>query len=174
MGPSCPRLAEQLRAGSPPADPSPPGGGLDRGTVAQRRIVCGKADRIDRARGPNPGIEVVDYKTGRCWIGDDEVRELISAKLYALAATRTFHEPVVRVRFVYVTEGTERSWSPEGDDLAAIEDELVELTEQVASDQLFEPRPAQMRCRWCKFAALCPAMDQASLEDLAAAGDAVF
>jgi RecB family exonuclease len=138
------------------------------------RVVCGKTDRVDRSVGDRPGIEVIDYKTGRCWINDEDVAGLISARLYALAATRTLHEPVVKVRFVYVTEGVERTWSPDGDDLATIESELVDLTEQVSSDQLFEARPDPMRCRWCSYASLCPARDDTSLEDLESAEQAVF
>ena len=72
----------------------------------------------------------------------------------------------MKVRFVYVTEGVERTWSPDGDDLAAIESELVELTEPVSSDEVFEARPDPMRCRWCSYASLCPARDETSLEDL--------
>jgi RecB family exonuclease len=138
------------------------------------RTICGRVDRVDRARGEDPGIEVIDYKTGRCRMDDADVSNLISARLYALAATRTFPEPVIKVRFVFVTEGVERTWKLENEDLAAIEDQLVELTEQVESDELFEARPERMRCRWCKFAALCPAMDKASLEELGAAGKAAF
>ena len=76
------------------------------------RLVCGRTDRVDRSVGDRPGIEVIDYKTGRCWIDDEGVAGLISARLYALAATRTLHEPVVKIRFVYVTEGVERTWNP--------------------------------------------------------------
>ena len=75
----------------------------------------------------------------------------------------------MKVRFVYVTEGIERTWSPDGDDLAAIESELVELTDRVSSDEVFEARPDPMRCRWCSYASLCPARDETSMEDL---GDA--
>lgn len=138
------------------------------------RWICGRSDRIDRAHGPEPGIEVIDYKTGRCRIGDEDVSELISARVYALAATRTLNRPVVRVRFIYVGEGVERSWSPQAGDLAAIEDELAALTEQVAATEVFEPRPARMRCRWCPFASLCPAMDDVSLEELGGASEVVF
>lgn len=138
------------------------------------RVVCGIADRIDRAMGADPGLEVVDYKCGRCRIEDGDLAELIQAKVYALAATRTFHEPVVKVRFVFVTEGVERCWAPEAGDLAKIEDELDELTAQVSADDIFEPRPAPMRCRWCKYAALCPAMDDTSTDELTEAAEAVF
>src|SRR5581483_2445703 len=138
-------------------------------TLPNLRRVCGRSDRIDRAPGPEPGIEVIDYKTGQCRIGDEDVSELISARVYALAASRTLHRPVVRVRFIYVGEGVERSWNPQPGDLATIEDELATLTDQVDATEVFEPRPAQMRCRWCPFASLCPAMDNASLGEL---GDA--
>ena len=138
------------------------------------RVVCGRTDRVDRSVGDRPGIEVIDYKTGRCRINDEGLAGQISARLYALAATRTLHEPVVKVRFVYVTEGIERTWSPDGDDLAAIESELVELTDRVSSDEIFEARPDPMRCRWCSYASLCPARDETSLEDLRDAATAVF
>ena len=119
--------------------------------------------------------------------GDSLKADAGSAPLDARAADSATRQPVLRPlrnqdlprgggqgRFVFVTEGVERTWEPENEDLAVIEDQLVELTEQVVADEIFEARPERWRCRWCKFAALCPAMDQASLEDLSAAADVVF
>lgn len=145
-----------------------------RARLPNGRLVVGKADRVDRARGVDAGVEIVDYKTGKCRIEDDEVHDLLAARLYALAPTRTYRQPVVRVRFLYVTEGVERSWSPQNEDLAAIEDELVELTDRVAETTVFVPQPEPTRCRWCKFAPLCPAKDESSLAELTAAEDVAF
>ncbi len=145
-----------------------------RARLPNGRIASGKADRVDRARGRDRGIEVVDYKTGKCRIDDDELHAVLAARLYALAASRTFRQPVVRVRFLYLVEGVERSWSPENEDLARIEDELVELTEEVTQTEVFVPRPDPFRCKWCKFRQLCPASDEASLEELVLAEEAPF
>jgi putative RecB family exonuclease len=145
-----------------------------RARLPNGRMIVGKADRVDRARGLDRGIEVVDYKTGKCRIEDDEVRELLPARLYALAATRTFHQPVVRIRFIFIAEGVERSWSPENEDLAAIEDELVELTDRVSETDVFVARPDPWRCRWCRFASICPAKDETSVDELTDAEEAPF
>ena len=147
-----------------------------RAELPSGRVVCGKADRVDRARGLDAGIEVVDYKTGRCRFDDDELCEQLSARLYALAASRTFRQPVVRVRFIYLLEGPfEVTWSPENEDLAAIEAELEELVEQVHATDYFEPRPnTRTYCRWCKFRTLCPAMDDESLAELEDTGGVPF
>jgi putative RecB family exonuclease len=145
-----------------------------RARLPNGRMVVGKADRVDRARGLDRGIEVVDYKTGKCRIEDDEVRELLAARLYALAATRTFFQPVVRVRFIFITEGVERSWAPQNEDLAAIEDELVELTDRISDTDTFLAQPDPWRCRWCRYGSICPAKDETSVDELTDAGGAPF
>lgn len=144
-----------------------------RAELPNGRIVFGKADRVDRARGKDAGIEVIDYKSGRCRIEDDELGQDQAARLYALAATRTFRQPVVRVRFLYICDGIERRWSPEAEDLTAVENELMELTEQISATSSFEARPAD-HCRWCRYRSLCPAAGQASLAELDSEPETVF
>lgn len=136
--------------------------------------VFGKADRIDRARGLDAGIEVVDYKTGRCRIEDDELNEVLAARFYALAAGRTLHQPVVKVRFVYLLEDVECTWRPENEDLAEVEQELVDLTGEIASTEEFAPNPACGLCRWCAYRSICPATDDKDLSELEAPAELAF
>jgi putative RecB family exonuclease len=136
-----------------------------RATLPNDRVVAGKADRIDRARGLDRGLEVIDYKTGKVKIDDGDLHHDLGARVYALAATRSFHQPVVRVRFIFVARGIERIWNVENEDLAAIEDQLVELTDRIDATTVFHASPGPL-CRWCDYASLCSERDQASLDQL--------
>jgi putative RecB family exonuclease len=133
------------------------------------RIVFGKVDRIDPI-GDGAGVEVIDFKSGRCLLEPDELGNDIGARVYALATSRSLGQPVARVRFVYLTEGVERLWRPSEDELAAVESELAALTERIETTDLFVPRPGGL-CRFCHYRRLCPAAEGASPDDLARAAE---
>ena len=144
-----------------------------RAELPNGQVVAGKADRIDRVRGLSPGLEVIDYKAGKCWIDDEDLPRDLAARLYALAAARTLRRPVVRVRLIYLTAEVERIWNVEQEDLAAIEEQLVELTDRVRSTTNFRAFPGDP-CRYCDYATICDERDQANLAELAEKADVPF
>lgn len=127
--------------------------------------IFGKADRIDAARAA-AGIEVVDYKTGTPSVEEDDLGRHVPARVYALAAFRTFRQPVHRVRYIWLAERWEVTWQPETEDLAAAERDLSALAKQIQDDRTWEPRPGA-RCKWCPFASVCDARDAAGLDESA-------
>jgi len=62
-------------------------------------VVSGRVDRLDARRGPTGDTElaVVDYKTGRRALTNDDARTSLALALYALAAGRIFHKRCRRV-----------------------------------------------------------------------------
>jgi RecB family exonuclease len=140
--------------------------------LAGGRSVFGKVDRVDRLTHRD-GLEVIDYKSGRCRLGVDELRHDLGARLYALATARTLRERVVRVRFVFLAEQTERCWDLEANELSAIERDLARLVASIEQTEVFAPSPGG-HCDWCRFAELCPARSRASVDDLEAAEAAPF
>jgi RecB family exonuclease len=147
-----------------------------RAELPDGAIVYGKADRIDRSASDR-GLVVIDYKSGRPPADDTELAEDLAARVYALAVTRSARQPVVAVRFIYFGGAarrpcSEQRWEVEAEDLAAIEDQLVELSARIASTTTFAPVVGR-HCNWCRYRHLCDA-DQCSLGDLDSEMNTVF
>jgi RecB family exonuclease len=121
--------------------------------------VFGKTDRIDAARAGD-GVEIVDYKTGQLSPEREPVQEQLAARLYALAAWRTYGQPVHRVRFIWLAEPHEASWYPELEDLQAAEQELLELATAIQAEREWSARPGT-QCRFCPFAPHCDGREEA-------------
>jgi putative RecB family exonuclease len=130
--------------------------------LSNRLELYGKLDRIDDAGG---AVDVIDYKTGRRILDEDELKRDLAAQVYVLAAARAYERPVRAVRFIYLATGTQTSWYPEADDLREIEERLVRLTDEIRATQRFVARPGAS-CRFCAFALRCPERQQTTLDDL--------
>lgn len=155
-------------------DDEPPG--IER-TVATRTDVLAVSGRIDRLdRRSIDGTEqlvVVDYKSGRRLLTAYDARSSLALALYALAVTRTFRRPCLRVELHHLPTGDvlghdhtpetlqrhlERAESV-GAEAAAAEAAYKAAPEGVeASDAPVARFPAQVTssCQWCDFLRVCP------------------
>jgi len=153
-------------------DPDDEPAGVERtvATRSQTLAVSGRVDRIDR-RGDE--LVVVDYKTGRQVLTDDDARGSLALALYALASARTLRTPCVTVELHHLPTGkiarhehTEQSLARQLSRAEDIAEEAVTATQALAeggdAQTLFPTRTGRM-CGWCDFARVCP-------EGLAAAG----
>ena len=153
-------------------DPAEDPVGIER-TVAFKTdalAVSGRVDRVDR-RGDE--LVVVDYKTGRSALTEDDARGSLALALYALACARTLRTPCTKVELHHLSSGKVLAWEHTLETLArhlrraeAIAAEAsaakAGLDEGGSVDELFPPRPSSL-CGWCDFARHCP-------EGLAASG----
>ena len=134
-------------------------------------VVSGRVDRLDARRGPTGDTElaVVDYKTGRRALTNDDARTSLALALYALAAGRIFHKRCRRVELHHVPTGEIHAW----EHTEAALSRHVQRAEQIAAecrraderfqaglpaaaaDEVFPPRPGP-GCWWCDFRAQCP------------------
>jgi RecB family exonuclease len=145
-------------------DPHDEPRGTER-TVAfttDRLTVSGRVDRVDERDG---SLVVVDYKTGRAALSEDDARGSLALALYVLGVRRTFRTSCTRVELHHLPSGTVHAWEHTEESLARhvsrAESIAAEATE-AAADGAFPPRPSSL-CGWCDFAQHCP-------EGLAAAG----
>jgi hypothetical protein len=159
------RYAEGL---DPEQDPV----GIER-TVAFKTgtlAVSGRVDRVDR-RGEE--LVVVDYKTGRSVLTEDDARGSMALALYAIASTRTLRTPCTKVELHHLTTGKTLAWEHTPETLERhvgraerIAAEAVAAKDALdaggAPDEHFPARPSSL-CGWCDFARHCP-------EGLAASG----
>ena len=114
-------------------------------------------------------LAVVDYKTGRRPLTDDDARASMPLALYALAAARMFHTVCRLVELHHLPTGTVAAWehSDEGigrhvrraesiaAECAAADERFRAGLPAAEVDGVFPPRPGPA-CGWCDYRALCP------------------
>jgi RecB family exonuclease len=126
--------------------------------------LSGRVDRIDR-RGDE--LVIVDYKTGRAGLSQDDARGSRALALYAYAAQRVFRRRCQRVELhhlptetVAAHEHTDASLHRHLDRAEAAARDIVAAEKAVASgadpDQAFPTTPGPI-CSWCDFRRSCPA-----------------
>jgi putative RecB family exonuclease len=179
-------LVERYVSGLDPRDEPV---GVER-TVATRTDVIALSGRIDRldARpgesGQGTELVVVDYKTGRRVLTEDDARTSLALALYAIAASRMLRRPCRRVELHHLRTGRVAVWQHTDESLAR----QLRRAEQIAAeaqdadaayrtmsdaarpgtgagrtsfDEIFPPRPGAL-CAWCDFSRHCPEGRQAA------------
>jgi putative RecB family exonuclease len=146
-------------------DPADDPVGVER-TVATRTstlALSGRVDRIDR-RGSD--LVIVDYKTGRTGLGQDDARGSRALALYAIATERMFRRRCIRVELHHLPTGTVAAHDHTPESLAR----QLRRAEQTAADAMaaesaaaggapvdeaFPPAPGAL-CGWCDYRRVCP------------------
>jgi RecB family exonuclease len=128
--------------------------------------LWGRVDRVDERGGE---AVVVDYKTGRSRLTEDDARTSLALAVYAAAAERTWRRPCARVELHHVPTGEVAAWRHTAESLAAHLDRADALAAELArlddehrsgmsrerSDEAFPARVAP-RCGLCEFRPVCP------------------
>jgi putative RecB family exonuclease len=113
--------------------------------------LFGRVDRIDPFED---GLSIVDYKSGRRNLDQDDLRDEPAAQVYLLATQAIFRRPVHRIRFYYLESQDEISWWPEQEDIPALIEKLTNLTDTIRAATDFPAAPGD-DCRWCPVARNC-------------------
>jgi RecB family exonuclease len=161
--------------------------GVER-TVSLRTRTLAVTGRLDRLDDRDGELVVVDYKTGRAALTDDDARTSLPLALYAVAVAAMFRRRCERVELHRVPTGEvlAHQHTPQTLQRKVSEAESIALdlrkadadyAQRGAGSQLFEPRVSPI-CMWCDFRAHCPAgqlvgpekSDWAGLEDEGPAG----
>ena len=153
--------------------------GVERVVAAKTSVLAlnGRADRIDARPGPDgrPSLVIVDYKTGRTGLDNDDARGSQALALYAYAAERVFRRPCRRVELHHLPTGTVASHehTPESldrqisraeetaRDILAAERAVADGTDR---DEAFPTAPGN-QCSWCDYRRTCPAGQQAPAKE---------
>jgi putative RecB family exonuclease len=139
--------------------------GVERTVSLRTRTlaVTGRLDRLDERDGE---LVVVDYKTGRAQLTDDDARTSLPLALYAVAVAAMFRRPCERVELHHVptaevlahqhTPGSLQRKVAEAESIALdLRKADADYVEQGMQSPLFEPRVSPI-CMWCDFRAHCP------------------
>lgn len=150
-------------------DPDRPPVAVER-TVAvrtSRAVLWGRVDRVDRRAGA--GLVVVDYKSGRSALTEDDARTSLALAVYAAATAHTLHRSCTRVELHHLPTGQVLAWEHSDESLDrqlqradALAAELRSLDERHAGGmspaeaaEAFPPRVGS-QCGWCEFRSVCP------------------
>ena len=139
--------------------------GVER-TVALHTKTLAVTGRLDRLDDRDGELVVVDYKTGRARLTDDDARTSLPMALYAVAVAGMFRRTCAREELHHLSTGVVLAHEHTPETLAR----KVAEAESIASDlcradasyaeegvdsPLFGPRVSSI-CSWCDFRAHCP------------------
>jgi RecB family exonuclease len=116
--------------------------------------------RIDAVWIHDGIVDARDYKTGAAPYSDnvaDDLRARLQAWLLAERAARRGLR--LRVRYEYLSAEVEEDpqpFEPDADDLAAIENELRSVAEQIWNEEEFAGVADREVCAWCRYRSICP------------------
>src|SRR5207245_6971320 len=130
-----------------------------------------RVDRLDERRGPDGerDLVVVDYKTGRRPLTQDDARTSMPLALYALAVARMFRARCRRVELHHLPTATVHGWEHSDATVGrqlrraeAIAAECADADERFRAgltagglDEVFPPNPGPA-CGWCDYRGHCP------------------
>jgi putative RecB family exonuclease len=146
-------------------DPADEPVGVERtvATRTERLAVSGRIDRVDDREGE---LVVVDYKTGRRELDEDDARGSQALALYTLGVRRTLRRACRRVELHHLPTGTVAAFEHTDESLQRHLDraestaaDIVTATDTLAAgadvDEVFPPA-ASNACGWCDFRRHCP------------------
>ena len=139
--------------------------GVER-TVSLRTETLAATGRLDRLDDRDGELVVVDYKTGRARLHDDDARTSLPLALYAVAVAGMFRRPCERVELHHLPTGevlahqhTQESLQRKVAEAESIASDLrradADYAQRGEASPLFEPRLSPI-CPWCDFRAHCP------------------
>jgi RecB family exonuclease len=116
--------------------------------------LVGRIDRLDEY--PDGSLEVVDYKSGRSTVSNEEVATDLAMSIYQLLAARKYPGRSVRARILALRTGASGVASLTPDELDDLERDLDYLGRQILEEDFYErvpvPKPI---CAHCDFLPLC-------------------
>jgi RecB family exonuclease len=154
-------------------DPATEPLGVERtvGARTEQIVLSGRVDRLDERRGPGGDrvLAVVDYKTGRRPLTQDDARTSMPLALYALAAARMFHAVCRLVELHHLPTASVHAWEHSDEGIGrqlrraeSIAAECADADERFRAglppaevDDVFPPRPGPV-CGWCDYRQVCP------------------
>jgi RecB family exonuclease len=117
-------------------------------------VLVGRIDRIDEIR-PNEWV-VIDYKSGRSEVTEEDVRNEVAMGLYQLILSRLYPEKNVQLRIIALRSGAEATAQLTNSELLSLENDVRQLAQLMlnmdAETYVPEWKPI---CERCDFRPLC-------------------
>lgn len=119
-------------------------------------VLMGRVDRIDEHTDGR--LEIIDYKSGRLTVGEDDVRADLAMGIYSLLAHRVFPDRAVTVTIYALRSGDRATVEHSAAELGELEAMIRELAAEIAQidrDSVIEPAWRTDVCPWCDYLRLC-------------------
>jgi RecB family exonuclease len=132
-------------------------------------VLTGRVDRIDE-RLADGALEIVDYKSGRLGVTEEDVRGALAMSIYQLLAKRNWPERRVSATIHALRGGVTASASYTDEELTALEEDLRGLGMLILEKDFDAVRPVPLPhvCPGCDFLPLCTRAWQREGRDYAA------
>lgn len=120
-----------------------------------RFVLTGRIDRIDEHEDGT--LEIVDYKSGRRSITEDDVRNALAMSIYQLLTRRNNPERNVTATIHALQSGDSATVGLTDEELAELEDALRGIGDEIldADFESVRPEPLPDVCPYCDFLPLC-------------------
>ncbi|MGV3617194.1 MAG: RecB family exonuclease [Fimbriimonas sp.] len=116
--------------------------------------LIGRVDRVDEY--PDGAIEIVDYKSGREGVTEEEVATDIAMGSYQILLKHKFPDRPVRARIIALRTGASAAAAMDDAGLAQFEQDLVKLGQEILTEDYAELTPVfKPICPRCDFLPLC-------------------
>ena len=116
--------------------------------------VIGRVDRVDELEDGT--YRIIDYKSGRESVSEDDVRNDIAMSIYQLILSRRFDDRRIEATIVALRSGEEATVQLSPEQLAELEQDLVAIGQEILRRNWEEVIPvAKPLCERCDFLPLC-------------------
>ena len=118
--------------------------------------LMGRIDKIDEH--PDGHLEVIDYKSGRLSVEEDEVRNDLAIRIYAYLARGTYPDRGITAGIYCLASGEKATVEFSDEEFTQIEDELRAVASEIAQvDEDSEIGPVWLEdvCPECDYLRLC-------------------
>jgi putative RecB family exonuclease len=116
-------------------------------------VLIGKVDRLDRR--PDRSLEVIDYKSGRLTVTEEEVRDSLALSIYQLLVARQNPGVPVYATLLCLRSGATASTLRSPEELDQVETEVGEVVHAILRDEQMLAVPGD-QCRDCVYPPACP------------------
>lgn len=116
--------------------------------------LVGRVDRIDEH--PDGSLEIVDYKTGRASVDEEDVRSDIAMSVYQLQLRELYPDRPIRATICALRTGSEASYSMSSEELEEFKTDVHKLGLEILTQEFWDLVPLlRGLCEGCDFMPLC-------------------
>ncbi len=116
--------------------------------------LVGRVDRVDQH--DDGTLEIIDYKSGRERITEEDVKSDIAMSIYQLLLRRQFPEQPVAATILALKSGESATYSMSDEELDELENDVRMICMEIIKEDFFERRAVpKPLCRHCDFFPLC-------------------
>lgn len=117
-------------------------------------ILNGRVDRVDR--WPDGSLDIVDYKSGRLSVSQEDVANDLAMGIYQLILKRLYPDAPVRATIYCLRSGQSATAELASSDLKACEEDVRAIVQDIISTDFHSLKPQRLPlCERCDFRSRC-------------------